>query len=77
MKEELSLMKVGIYHWKNHVGVEERPIPEVGPKDALVRILAGGICGTNINIVKAGSEMGIRFYVIQNLNVKSVYAPKI
>lgn len=55
------MMKVGIYHGKNHVGVEERPMPEVGPKDALVRILAGGICGTDINIVKAGSEMGIRF----------------
>lgn len=23
--------------------------------------MAGGICGTDINIVKAGSEMGIRF----------------
>lgn len=55
------MMKVGIYHGQNHVGVEERPIPEVGSKDALVRVLAGGICGTDINIVKAGSEMGIRF----------------
>ncbi|WP_249923506.1 zinc-dependent alcohol dehydrogenase [Paenibacillus odorifer] len=55
------MMKVGIYHGKNSVGIEERPIPEVGPKDVLVRILAGGICGTDINIVKAGSEMGIRF----------------
>lgn len=55
------MMKVGIYLGQNHVGVEERPVPEVGPKDALIRILAGGICGTDINIVKAGSEMGIRF----------------
>lgn len=55
------MMKVGIYHGQNSVGIEERPIPQVGPKDALVRILAGGICGTDINIVKAGSEMGIRF----------------
>lgn len=54
-------MKVGIYHGQNSVGIEERPIPQVGPKDALVRILAGGICGTDINIVKGGSEMGIRF----------------
>lgn len=55
------MMKVGIYHGQNSVGVEERPIPKVGPNDALVRILTGGICGTDINIVKAGSEMGIRF----------------
>ncbi|AIQ23882.1 zinc-dependent dehydrogenase [Paenibacillus sp. FSL H7-0737] len=54
-------MKVGIYHGQNSVGIEKRPIPQVGEKDALVRILAGGICGTDINIVKAGSEMGIRF----------------
>jgi len=55
------MMKVGIYHGQNSVGIEERPMPQVGAKDALVRILAGGICGTDINIVKAGSEMGIRF----------------
>lgn len=55
------MMKVGIYHGQNSVGVEERPMPQVGAKDVLVRILAGGICGTDINIVKAGSEMGIRF----------------
>ncbi|WP_231573445.1 zinc-binding dehydrogenase [Paenibacillus sp. FSL H7-0737] len=55
------MMKVGIYHGQNSVGIEKRPIPQVGEKDALVRILAGGICGTDINIVKAGSEMGIRF----------------
>ncbi|MEK4295425.1 zinc-dependent alcohol dehydrogenase [Paenibacillus sp. FSL R5-0914] len=55
------MMKVGIYHSQNSVGIEERPMPQVGAKDALVRILAGGICGTDINIVKAGSEMGIRF----------------
>ncbi|MFJ7736196.1 zinc-binding dehydrogenase [Lysinibacillus sp. NPDC097287] len=54
-------MKVGIYHGQNQVGVEERPMPKVGPTDALIRILTGGICGTDINIVKAGSEMGIRF----------------
>ena len=27
------MMKVGIYLGQNHVGVEERPVPEVGPKD--------------------------------------------
>jgi len=54
-------MKVGIYHGKQDVRVEERPIPSVGPKDVLIRNLRGGICGTDINIIKAGNEMGIRF----------------
>lgn len=55
------MMKVGIYHGQNSVGIEERPMPQVGKKDALVRILAGGICGTDINIVKAGSETDTHF----------------
>lgn len=55
------MIKAGIYHGKQDVRVEERPMPSVGPKDALVRILAGGICGTDINIIKFGTEMGIRF----------------
>lgn len=54
-------MKVAIYHGQNEVHVEERPIPSVGPKDVLIRNLRGGICGTDINIIKSGSEMGIRF----------------
>lgn len=54
-------MKAGIYYGKNDVRVEELPIPTVGSKDVLIRNLRGGICGTDINIIKAGSEMGIRF----------------
>lgn len=54
--------KVGIYAGKQNVRVEEHPMPEIGPKDVLLRNLRGGICGTDINIVKAGSEMmGIRY----------------
>ncbi|MFC5470987.1 zinc-binding dehydrogenase [Cohnella suwonensis] len=55
------MMKAGIYQGRNDVRVEELPIPTIGPKDVLVRNQRGGICGTDINIVKAGSEMGIRF----------------
>lgn len=55
------MMKVGVYHGKNDVRVEERPIPKIGPKDVLIRNLRGGICGTDINIVKSGTEMGIRY----------------
>ncbi|MFF2479612.1 zinc-binding dehydrogenase [Paenibacillus sp. NPDC058071] len=56
------MMKVGIYYGQNDVRVEERPIPAIGPKDVLIRNLRGGICGTDINIVKIGSSnMGIRF----------------
>lgn len=53
--------KAGIYKAGNTVAIEERPMPEVGPKDVLLRNERGGICGTDINIVKAGNEMGILF----------------
>lgn len=57
----MIMMRVGIYNKQNDIRVEERPIPTIGEKDVLIRNLRGGICGTDINIVKAGSEMGIRF----------------
>lgn len=53
--------KAGIYKSGNTVVIEERPIPEVGATDVLLRNERGGICGTDINIVKAGNEMGILF----------------
>ena len=61
MTNELKTYKAGIYKGANTVAVEERPMPEVGPKDVLLRNERGGICGTDINIVKYGTEMGIRF----------------
>ncbi|KYG90580.1 zinc-dependent dehydrogenase [[Bacillus] sp. KCTC 13219] len=51
----------GIYKGANCVAVEQCPMPKVGPNDVLLKNLRGGICGTDINIVKYGSEMGIRF----------------
>ena len=57
----MSTYQAGIYKGANTVTVEERQKPVIGPKDVLLKNLRGGICGTDINIVKYGSEMGIRF----------------
>lgn len=57
----MVMMKAGIYHGQQDVRVEELPLPSIGESDVLLRNLRGGICGTDINIVKAGSQMGIRF----------------
>ncbi|MFD2117583.1 zinc-binding dehydrogenase [Paenibacillus yanchengensis] len=54
-------MQAAIYYGKQDVRVEKRDKPTVGSKDVLIRNLCGGICGTDINIIKAGNEMGIRF----------------
>lgn len=54
------MMKAAIYYGQNDIRVEERPVPTAGATDVLVRNLRGGICGTDINIVKAGAgNMGI------------------
>ncbi|WP_315795780.1 zinc-dependent alcohol dehydrogenase [Paenibacillus sp. BIC5C1] len=54
------MMKAAIYYGKNDIRVEERSTPVVGPRDVLVRNVRAGICGTDINIVKAGNgNMGI------------------
>ena len=57
----MTTYQAGIYKGANAVAVEEREMPTVGATDVLLKNLRGGICGTDINIVKYGSEMGIRF----------------
>lgn len=41
-------MKVCIYHGKKDVRMEKRGIPQIVPKDVLLKVLAGRICGTDI-----------------------------
>lgn len=40
-----NTMKVAVYYNNKTVKVEERPIPEVGPRDLLVKTEACGLCG--------------------------------
>ncbi len=41
-------MKVGVYYSTDDVRVEERPVPEIGEGEILVRMKASGICGTDL-----------------------------
>lgn len=41
-------MKVGMYYNNNDVRIEEMPIPEIGSKDLLVKVMACGICGSDV-----------------------------
>lgn len=41
-------MKVGVYYNNNDVRVEERPIPEIGDNDILLKVMASGICGSDL-----------------------------
>ncbi len=41
-------MKVGMYRNNRDVRVEEMPVPEIGNKDLLLKVMACGICGSDI-----------------------------
>ncbi len=55
-------MKALVFHKPNVVSIEERPIPAVGQGEALLKVHACGICGTDIHILHG--EHIVKFPVI-------------
>ncbi len=45
-------MKVTIFVEPGRIALDEKPIPDVGPLDALVRVTTTTICGTDVHIMK-------------------------
>jgi alcohol dehydrogenase len=45
-------MKVAVFVEPGRIALDEKPIPEVGPLDALIRITTTTICGTDVHILK-------------------------
>lgn len=45
-------MKAAIFVEPGRIVLDEKPLPEVGPLDALVRITTTTICGTDVHILK-------------------------
>ena len=45
-------MKAAIFAEPGRIVLESRPVPEVGPLDALVRITTTTICGTDVHILR-------------------------
>ncbi len=41
-------MRVAVYYHNQDVRVEERPIPQIGPGELLVRVARSGICGSDV-----------------------------
>lgn len=41
-------MRVAVYYNNRDIRIEERPIPQVGPGEILVRVRASGICGSDV-----------------------------
>ena len=45
-------MKAAIFVEPGRIVLEEKPIPRVGPRDALLRVTTTTICGTDVHILK-------------------------
>jgi threonine dehydrogenase-like Zn-dependent dehydrogenase len=45
-------MKAAIFAERGRIVIEDRPIPDIGSTDALIRITTTTICGTDIHILK-------------------------
>lgn len=41
-------MRVAVYYNNNDVRIEERPIPEINDDEILIKVIASGICGTDV-----------------------------
>ena len=59
-------MRAAVYHGPRDIRIEEKPMPEIGPKDALVKVITGGICGSDtfaylVDGMKTGIAPGFEF----------------
>ena len=45
-------MKAAIFVEANRIVLDDKPVPDVGPLDALIRITTTTICGTDVHILK-------------------------
>jgi alcohol dehydrogenase len=45
-------MKAAVFVERGRIVLEEKPIPDVGPLDALMRVTTTTICGTDVHILK-------------------------
>jgi L-iditol 2-dehydrogenase len=50
----VGMMRAAVYRGKNSVAIEDVPVPEIGAGEALIRVAACGICGTDIKKIHHG-----------------------
>ena len=50
-------MRALVVEEPNVARVEERPIPECDPDEVLIRVVASGVCGTDVHILR-GEYLG-------------------
>src|ERR1700736_3173156 len=50
--DAMRTMKAAIFVEKGRIVLDDKPIPDIGPNDALMRITTTTICGTDVHILK-------------------------
>lgn len=48
----MAMMKAAVFVEPGRIELADKPIPDVGPNDALIRITTTTICGTDVHILK-------------------------
>ena len=48
----MSLMRAAAFVEPASIVLDDKPIPDVGPRDALIRVTTTTICGTDVHILK-------------------------
>lgn len=48
----MTMMKAAVFVEPGRIEIEDKPIPDVGPNEALIRITTTTICGTDVHILK-------------------------
>lgn len=48
----MALMRAAVFVEPGRIVLDEKPIPDIGPLDALIRITTTTICGTDVHILK-------------------------
>ena len=48
----MAYMRAAVFVGPGRIALEEKPVPDVGPLDALLRITTTTICGTDVHILK-------------------------
>lgn len=47
-----TMMKAAIFVEPGRIEIDDKPIPDIGPNDALMRVTTTTICGTDVHILK-------------------------
>ena len=58
-----KMMKAAVFVEPGRIVLEDKPVPDVGPTDALIRITTTTICGTDVHILKGEYPVAKRLTV--------------